>query len=93
MNDEFKACICNGLGFVTNVDILRSLLIYYDKFDTFDDGSRDLVAIQGNINGNGNVGLPIFINNEHWQIAKLHAKEFMSLCASHCSYGYSLLNN
>ena len=91
INDKFKTCKCDGLGFVTNVDILRSLLIYYDKFNTFDDGTVLPGAIQGNINGNGNVGLPIYINNEHWQIAKLHAKEFMSLCTSHCSYGYSKL--
>lgn len=74
--------------FITNIDILRSHIMFIDEYKEFDNSPRLIRCIHMGIHGSGNHGLPIYINEEHWKISKCHVEEFVSLASSGCSFTF-----
>jgi hypothetical protein len=74
---------------ITNIDILRSHIIFINEYNQSDDSPGKIRSINIGIRGTGNHGLPIFINDDHWKNAIKFVEEFVSLSVSGCSFTFN----
>ena len=73
---------------ISSSDLLCSLIYFLSEHGICDNGQYSRSAIMGGSLGKGNGIIPIFINNEHWQIAKNHIEECLSLTLTQSSYTF-----
>ncbi|AYV79563.1 MAG: hypothetical protein Faunusvirus22_14, partial [Faunusvirus sp.] len=52
---------------------------YYTQYGIYDNGYNDKTVISGDGIGNGNAILPLYINKQHWQVAKIFMNPIMGL--------------
>ena len=79
---------CNA-SLITNIDILRSQLSFLQKYNMIDNGLYEDCCINGNIYGNGNYGLPLYINDDHWKISIKFVEEYVSLASCNTSFAFN----
>lgn len=90
--NRLKDKLCCRPVLVTNQDILGSQLIFMNTYDEYDSGIYKNKSIANSVHGSGNSGLPIYINQYHWSVAKKFVNEFISLTMDGTSYGYKKIN-
>lgn len=75
--------------FITKNEVIIGQEHYLKKFKTFDNGMYAQNMLMGSGIGKGNGILPIYINNIHWNIAKLYIEECISLTVSQNSFSFN----
>lgn len=75
--------------FMPIVEYIESMINYFDEKPPSDYGNLNAKnVITGNVIGNGNIVIPLYINKYHWDIAKILMKPMLGLSLSHNPFTY-----
>lgn len=75
--------------FMPVLEYVESMLKYFDEKPVHDYGNLNSKnIITGNVIGDGNIVIPLYVHKHHWNVAKILMKPMLGLGLSHNPFSY-----